>query len=73
MHAVWRGDGKELYYWRGDSLVAVQLGPAKNDSVTAIGAETVLFRTPHEWGWNTMYDVSPDGTRFVIVRRGWPN
>jgi hypothetical protein len=27
----------------------------------------VLFRAPYVGGVNTMYDVSPDGERFVIV------
>ena len=72
MHAVWRGDGRELYYWRGDALVAVPLAEADPDSGPAIGAQTVLFRSPHEDGWNTMYDVSTHGDRFVIVRRGLP-
>jgi dipeptidyl aminopeptidase/acylaminoacyl peptidase len=29
VHPVWRGDGRELYYWRGDALVAVRLGAAR--------------------------------------------
>jgi hypothetical protein len=28
----------------------------------------VLFRAPYHIGPNTMYDASPDGQRFVIVR-----
>jgi hypothetical protein len=27
-----------------------------------------LFRAPYQAQVNTMYDVSPDGERFVIVR-----
>jgi Tol biopolymer transport system component len=70
MHPVWRGDGKELYYWRGDALVAAPLGPSTNGAPPApAGAESVLFRAPYEAAPNTMYDVSPDGERFVVVRR----
>jgi hypothetical protein len=29
---------------------------------------TLLFRAPYVGGVSTMYDVSPDGQRFVIVR-----
>jgi hypothetical protein len=29
----------------------------------------VLFRAPYLAAWNTMYDVSPDGNRFVFVRQ----
>jgi hypothetical protein len=28
----------------------------------------VLFRAPYHVGPNTMYDVSPNGDRFVIVQ-----
>lgn len=73
VHPVWRGDGREIYYWRGDSLVAVQLAAAQGGAVPATGAQTVLFRAPYEATLNTMYDASAHGERFVIVRRGWSN
>ncbi len=67
---VWRGDGRELYYWRGGELVAVRLDAvAGGDAPSGRGAETVLFRAPYHSALNTMYDVSPDGQRFVIVRQ----
>jgi Tol biopolymer transport system component len=69
VHPVWRGDGRELYYWRNGALVAVQLGQAVGDAPPARGEQTVLFRAPYEIGLNTMYDVSSDGQRFVIVRQ----
>jgi Tol biopolymer transport system component len=69
IHPVWRGDGRELYYWRSDTLVAVQVGAARGATSPQIGAETSLFHAPYQDGLNTMYDVSPDGARFVIVRR----
>ena len=68
-HPVWRGDGRELYHWQDGALVAVQMGAAAGDG-PVVGARTVLFRASYEFGWNTNYDVSPDGQRFVIVRRG---
>jgi Tol biopolymer transport system component len=69
VHPVWRGDGRELYYWRDGALMAVQLGAAVGDAAPAVGERTVLFRAPYLVGFNTMYDVSPDGQRFVIVRQ----
>jgi Tol biopolymer transport system component len=66
---VWRGDGRELYYWRDGELVAVQLGAAVGDAPPARIREIVLFRAPYLAAWNTMYDVSPDGNRFVFVRQ----
>jgi Tol biopolymer transport system component len=66
---VWRGDGRELYYWRDGALVAVQLGAAVSGAPPTPREQTVLFRAPYAIEPNTMYDASPDGERFVIVRR----
>jgi Tol biopolymer transport system component len=66
---VWRGDGRELYYWHADSLVAVQLGAVSGDVAATVGTRKVLFQAPYQGGINTMYDVSPDGERIVIVKR----
>jgi eukaryotic-like serine/threonine-protein kinase len=69
VHPVWRGDGRELYYWRDGALVAVPLGASADGAPPKPGTETVLFREPYVVGLNTMYDASPDGKRFVIVRQ----
>ena len=65
---VWRGDGRELYYWHGDSLVAVTLGRPSGREAPAVETTRVLFRAPYQVGVSTMYDVSPDGERFVILQ-----
>ena len=69
VHPVWRGDGRELYYWRDDALVAVRLDAA-GSAPPRPGTQVVLFHAPYEGGVNTMYDVTADGERFVIVERG---
>jgi tRNA A-37 threonylcarbamoyl transferase component Bud32 len=68
VHPVWRADGKELYYWNDGRLVAVQLDAASRESPPVVRTSTVLFRASYYIGPNTMYDVSPDGQRFVIVQ-----
>jgi hypothetical protein len=68
VHPVWRRDGRELYYWSEGALVAVRLGAAAGGTTPAVVGRTVLFRAPYHVGPNTMYDVSPDGERFVIVQ-----
>ena len=73
MHPVWRGDGKELYYWRGDQLVAVQLEAGWGPAPTKVEGEKVLFRAQYQGNINTMYDASAAGDRFVIVTSGWSN
>jgi Tol biopolymer transport system component len=67
-HPVWRRDGRELYYWNDGALVAVQLNAAAGKGAPEIGAQTVLFHAQYYIGPNTMYDVSPDGERFVIIQ-----
>jgi len=71
-HPVWRGDGRELYYWNNGALVAVQLDAVAGKGAPEIGAQTVLFRAQYYIGPNTMYDVSPDGQRFVIIQGANP-
>jgi len=66
-HPVWRGDGRELYYWQNGSLVAAQLGSTWGNAAPSVSARSVLFRAPYSVAINTMYDVSADGQRFVIV------
>jgi hypothetical protein len=65
---AWRANGRELYYWRGDALVAVRVDAPADAEAPRIRDETILFHAPHEHSLNTMYDVSPNGDRFVIVR-----
>jgi serine/threonine-protein kinase len=69
VHPVWRGDGRELYYWNDGALVAVSLGAATAWAPPAVGARAVLFRAKYLVGLNTMYDVSSNGERFLIVQQ----
>lgn len=69
VHPVWRGDGRELYYWRDGVLIAVRLAASVDGGIPIPGAQSVLFKAAYQGGLNTMYDVSPDGQRFVIVRQ----
>lgn len=67
-HAVWRGDGRELFYLADDGsmmAVDVDLGPAK----MVIGRSRALFRIPLNdvmSDWFPPYDVAPDGQRFLL-------
>jgi eukaryotic-like serine/threonine-protein kinase len=67
VHPVWRGDGRELYFWSGEALMAVQLGPSSGAAPPTIGSRSILLHSSYAGGVNTMYDVSPDGQKFVIV------
>jgi Tol biopolymer transport system component len=70
IHPVWRGDGHEMFYWSRGVLMSVRIGASAIGGSPTIGPLTKLFRAPYHSGPNTMYDVSPDGKRFVIVLGG---
>ncbi len=69
VNPAWRGDGREIYYWRGDALVAVPIDGSQGDRLPILGADRVLFQFSYDHAVNSMYDVSPDGQRIAIVRR----
>ncbi len=61
----WRGDGRELYYVEGETLVAVPISTTPKFSV---GKATRLFEQPGiTRRTGQQYDVSRDGKRFVVI------
>ncbi|MEP6990611.1 MAG: hypothetical protein ABJA80_06740 [bacterium] len=65
---MWRADGTEMYYWRDGELMAVQLRTSPGNVRPTLLGPNALLRASYHLGPNTMYDVSPEGQRFVIVR-----
>ena len=65
---VWSRDGRELFYAEGDKLMRVGIERAPRFTATP---PQILFETP-DFVWERVrnYDVLPDGSGFVIVRRG---
>ena len=64
----WSPDGQELFYRETNRLMAVVLGDDPADPAPP----AAVFVDRFERGWTAgraNYDVSPDGTRFVMVRR----
>ncbi len=64
----WSRDGSELFYMSGDQLYSV---PIKPGTEFVPGEPRVLFRVdrPVTTEWNDVYDVSPDGKRFLFLVR----
>ncbi|MGH9364885.1 MAG: protein kinase domain-containing protein, partial [Thermoanaerobaculia bacterium] len=65
----WSGDGREVYYRNGASLMAVAFDGSGNEPV--VGKPTALFKDEYDLGWGITianYDVTPDG-RFLMLRR----
>ncbi len=62
----WARSGRELYFRRGDSLYVV---PVTLGVEPAIGQPRALFGGRYETSiFQSFYDVSPDGSHFVMVR-----
>jgi Tol biopolymer transport system component len=70
---LWRRDGKELFYRtaRGD-MYAVSVAPG---AAFVRGTPTLLFTNPSlsTDNYHRAYDVSPDGTRFLMINSGGSN
>jgi Tol biopolymer transport system component len=64
---VWRSDGRELYYRVEDRFMAVAVDPefASEPGLPQVVFEGQYMKDPFG---NALYDVSPDGQRFIVVR-----
>jgi Tol biopolymer transport system component len=62
---LWSRDGRVLYYWRGTQLNAVHV---TNTPTFRIVSRQVVFERNPPQGGHTTYDVTPDGTHFVMAR-----
>ncbi len=70
--ARWRGDGRELYFLsQVDKQRAIMVAPVTwNGGVPDFGPAQMLFKVPRPVGGNFLFDVTPDGQRFVAVVAG---
>ena len=72
---VWRRDGRELFYRRGDSMMVVAVSAASGFSA---GRPRELWKGEYSHGMSSScglpgptssnYDVSPDGQRFLMIK-----
>ena len=69
--ARWRGDGKELFYLSGNSVMAVDVDE-KADSIS-LGTPRTLFSAANYGGVNvTSFEVTADGQRFLMTEPNSP-
>jgi serine/threonine-protein kinase len=62
----WARGGRELFFWSGDSLLVV---PVEAGTQPRLGEpRTVLVGRFQDSPTNILYDVSSDGSRFVLVQ-----
>jgi serine/threonine-protein kinase len=67
---VWSPDGSQLYYRRvNPPSIDLEVVDVRAGEVFDVGPATALFPTSgFGGGMGTLFDVSPDGTRFAFVR-----
>jgi hypothetical protein len=67
--AVWRRDGREIFYRSGEKMVAVEV---ETDPSLRLSKPEVLFEGRYEgatgWFGYADYDVTADGQRFLMIR-----
>jgi Tol biopolymer transport system component len=65
MGPAWSPDGKELYYTRGNAMIAARVDTQSGFRVLS---REELFTGPYlQYRWQRQYDVTPDGEHFVMV------
>ena len=64
---VWSPDGRELFYMNGTAMMAVAVETRGTTYVA--GKPQLLFDGPFDTTQDINFDISPDGTRFVMVLR----
>ena len=67
-HPVWARSGDELFY-RGLDGSLMQV-PVELQPRFVAGTPTKLFEGPYLRGAGRAYDVSPDGSRFLMIKEG---
>jgi tRNA A-37 threonylcarbamoyl transferase component Bud32 len=68
--ARWTKGGRELVFRSGRQMLAVSVDPQSGEP----GKPAVLFEADmlYSWARSPNYDVTPDGSRFLMVRRSGP-
>jgi Tol biopolymer transport system component len=62
----WAPDGRELYYWKADTLMSV---PMVGGGRLTFGQPRALFTVPSVEQPGPLYDITSDGRRFLIKTR----
>ncbi len=62
---LWSPEGKELFYRTRDGMMVVPVG---TDSGFLAGTPEVLFTGSYAVRNGRMYDIAPDGQRFLMIK-----
>ncbi len=67
---MWGSNGREILYWQDDRLLSVAMKASASNDKAYFAPPELLFRATYTPNELPMYDVSRDGSRFVMVTRG---
>jgi serine/threonine protein kinase len=69
---LWSPDGRELFYLNGDTVMAISV---ETEPTFNCGKPRVLFKGSFISGYGTSpsWDISPDGKRFLMIKRPAPS
>ncbi len=62
-YPVWNPDGKELFYWSGDKMMAVAV---ETEGDLVLGHPAAIFERPYRER-EPSFAVNPDGKRFIML------
>jgi Tol biopolymer transport system component len=62
---LWSLDGRELFYRNDNSVIAVEV---QTEPTFKVGKPEVLFQRPYFSSSYHMWDLSPDGKRFLMIK-----
>ena len=63
---LWSPDGRELFYRNGNSVIAVDV---QTEPTIQVGKPRVLFQRAHFSNNYHMWDIDPDGKRFLMIKQ----
>ena len=66
---AWSPDGRELYYVDSQNTERIMAVDVTTEPEFTVGTPRLLFEGPHVLQGRRDFDVTPDGRRFVMLRR----
>jgi hypothetical protein len=63
---LWSPDGRELFYRNGNSVIAVDV---QTEPTFKVGKPKILFQRAYFASRYHMWDLSPDGKRFLMIKQ----
>ncbi|MFQ5924347.1 MAG: hypothetical protein ACE5M4_16045, partial [Anaerolineales bacterium] len=67
---LWGPEGRELFYRSGEAMEAMMVVTIETEPTFTARSPEVLFTGRYYTGLGRQYDISPDGQRFLMMKKG---